>query len=321
MSHALRRVQAKQSVVTFSSDTRPIISRGPSLIARCLFLVILSVALMVADHRYNYLNGVRQLMSTLEYPLQWLVDMPSRVTHWVYDSFADRERLQAENEKLTTALRDADVKLETLAALTAENRRLHDLSDAVSSIGDKRLIARIMHVDLDPLRHRVVLNKGKVDGVFKGQPILDTHGIFGQVTQVGRYSSEAVMITDPEHAIPVRVNRSGLRTIAEGSGNTDKLNLPFLTGDADIKVGDLLIASGLGGVFPPGYPVAEITRITHSPSDTFATVEAKPLALLDRDYEVMLVWYQPPALENFAVPETKDKKHPGVHPVKSDKKS
>lgn len=254
---------------------------------------------MVADHRYHYLNGVRQVMSTLEYPLQWLVDMPSRLTHWVYDSFADRERLQTENEKLASALRDADIKLETLAALTEENRRLHDMSEAVSTIGDKRLIARIMHVDLDPLRHRVVLNKGQMDGVFKGQAVLDTHGIFGQITQVGRYTSEAIMITDPEHAIPVRVNRTGLRSIAEGTGSTDNLNLPFLTGDADIKVGDLLISSGLGGVFPPGYPVAQVTRIDRSPSDTFSTVKAKPLALLDRDYEVMLIWYQPPALENF----------------------
>ena len=254
---------------------------------------------MVADHRYHYLNGVRQVMSTLEYPLQWRVDMPSRLTHWVSDSFADRERLQIENANLTTSLRDADIKLETLAALAEENRRLHDMNEAVSTIGDKRLIARIMHVDLDPLRHRVVLNKGQVDGVFKGQAVLDTHGIFGQITQVGRYTSEAIMITDPEHAIPVRVNRTGLRTIAEGTGSTDNLNLPFLTGDADIKAGDLLISSGLGGVFPPGYPVAQVTRIDRSPSDTFSTVAAKPLALLDRDYEVMLIWYQPPALENF----------------------
>ncbi|HVY24244.1 MAG TPA: rod shape-determining protein MreC [Steroidobacteraceae bacterium] len=296
-------------MVTFSSDTRPIISRGPSLIARCVFLVIISIALMVADHRYHYLNGVRQVMSTLEYPLQWLVDMPSRVTHWFYDSFADRERLRAENQKLTDALRDANIKLETLAALTEENHRLHDMSDAVSTIGDKRLIARIMHVDMDPLRHRVVLNKGQVDGVFKGQAILDTHGIFGQITQVGRYTSEAIMITDPEHAIPVRVNRTGLRTIAEGTGSTDKLNLPFLTGDADIKPGDLLIASGLGGVFPPGYPVATVTRIDRNPSDTFATVEARPMALLDRDYEVMLIWYQPPALEKFADPNKKPATH------------
>lgn len=257
---------------------------------------------MVADHRYHYMNGVKQALSTVVYPVQWLVDMPARVTHWLGDSLADRNHLRTENESLTVALRDADIKLQTLAALTEENRRLRELNEAVSNVADKHLIARIMRVDLDPLRHRVLLNKGEVDGVFKGQAVLDTHGIFGQITQVGRYTCEAIMISDPEHAIPVRVNRSGLRTIAEGTGSTGKLNLPFLTSEADIKVGDLLIASGLGGIFPQGYPVAEITRVERSPAETFATVEAKPLARLDYDNEVMLIWYQSPATESLTTP-------------------
>ena len=292
-------------MATFGSDIRPIIGRGPSLIARSLFLGAISITLMIMDHRYHYLNGVHQAMSTLVYPIQWIADAPSRVTHWARDSLTDRDRLRTENETLTAALRDANLNLQTMAALTEENRRLRDLNDAVNNVTDKRTIARILRVDMDPLRHRVLLNKGQVDGVFKGQAILDTRGIFGQITQVGRYSSEAIMISDPEHAIPVRVNRSGLRTIAEGTGNTDKLNLPFLTGEADIKVGDLLIASGLGGIFPQGYPVAEITRINRKPSETFATVEAKPLAMLDSDYEVMLIWYQPPETENLSDPNKK----------------
>jgi rod shape-determining protein MreC len=257
---------------------------------------------MVADHRYHYINGVKQALSTVVYPVQWLVDMPSRVTHWVIDGFVDRNRLRAENELLTAELRDAHLKLQTLDSLTEENRRLRELNDAVKNVTDKHLLARIMRVDLDPLRHRVLLNKGQVDGVYKGQAVLDTRGIFGQVTEVGRYTSEAIMITDPEHAIPVRVNRSGLRTIAEGTGSTSKLNLPFMTGEADIKVGDVLIASGLGGIFPPGYPVAEITRVESSPAETFATVEAKPLARLEYDNEVMLIWYQPPATESLTSP-------------------
>ena len=284
-------------MASFSSDIRPIIGRGPSLIARSLFLAAISIALMVMDHRYNYLVTVHQTMSTLVYPIEWLVDAPARFSHWMVDSIADRDRLRTENTALSTALRDANLNLQTMAALTEENHRLRELNDAVSKVGEKHLIARIMRVDLDPLRHRVLLNKGQSDGVFKGQAILDTHGVFGQITQVGRFSSEAIMISDPEHAIPVRVNRSGLRTIAEGSGSTDKLILPFLTSEADIKVGDLLIASGLGGIFPAGYPVAAITRIERNPSETFATVEAKPLAMLDRDYEVMLIWYKAPETE------------------------
>ncbi len=292
-------------MTSFSSDIRPIIGRGPSLIARALFLAAISIALMVADHRYQYLDSVHQGMSVFVYPVQWVADLPSRITHWIYDTFEDRERLRTENEALTAALRDANLNLQTLAALNEENRRLREVNEAVANVTDKHMIARIMRVDLDPLRHRVLLNRGQVDGVYKGQAVLDTHGIFGQITQVGRYSSEAIMISDPEHAIPVRINRSGLRTIAEGTGSTDKLNLPFLTSEADIKVGDLLIASGLGGIFPAGYPVAEISRIERSPSETFAMVEAKPLALLDRDYEVMLIWYQPAEMETFTDPNRK----------------
>lgn len=257
---------------------------------------------MVADQRYNYLQQVRSAMSAGVYPLQWLVDAPFRASRWMNESVSDREQLRVENTRLKQELRDAQVGLQKLAALTQENQRLRELGDAADDVAKKRLVAQIMQVDLDPLRHRVLLNKGQSDGVFKGQPILDAHGIFGQITQVGRYTSEAILVSDPEHAIPVRVNRSGLRTIAEGTGNLNKLNLPFLTGEADIKVGDLLIASGLGGVFPAGYPVGTITRVERNPAETFAKVEAQPMAKLDSDYEVVLLWYQPPAIEPAIAP-------------------
>ncbi len=293
---------SKTPLASFGSDTRPIIGRGPSLVARSLFLIALSVAIMVADQRYDYLRQIRSTLSAGVYPLQWLVDAPFRATRWMNESVADREQLRAENTQLSTQLRNAQVDLQKLAALIEENRRLRELGDAADEVAKKRLVAQIMRVDLDPLRHRMLLNKGQADGVFKGQPILDAHGVFGQVTQVGRYTSEAILISDPEHAIPVRVNRSGLRTIAEGTGNLNKLNLPFLTGEADIKVGDLLIASGLGGVFPAGYPVGTITRVERDPAQTFAKVEAKPMAKLDSDYEVVLIWYQPPAIEPAITP-------------------
>jgi rod shape-determining protein MreC len=284
-------------VASFGSDSRPIIGRGPSLVARSLLLVLLSVGLMVADQRYDYLQKVRSAMSAGVYPLQWLVDAPFRASRWMNESVADREQLRTENTRLGVALREAQVSLQKFEALTQENQRLRELGDAADDFSSKRLVAQIMRVDLDPLRHRVLLNKGQREGVFKGQSILDAHGVFGQITQVGRYTSEAILISDPEHAIPVRVNRNGLRTIAEGTGNLNKLNLPFLTGEADVKVGDLLIASGLGGVFPAGYPVGTITLVERSPAETFAKVEAKPIAKLDSDYEVVLIWYNPPAIE------------------------
>lgn len=298
-------------MASFGSDSRPIIGRGPSLVARSLLLVSLSVGLMVADQRYYYLQQIRSGMSAGVYPLQWLVDAPFRASRWMNESVADREQLRVENTRLSQELREAQVSLQKLAALIQENQRLRELGDAADDVSSKRLVAQIMRVDLDPLRHRVLLNKGQREGVFKGQPILDAHGVFGQITQVGRYTSEAILISDPEHAIPVRVNRSGLRTIAEGTGNLNKLNLPFLTGEADVKVGDLLIASGLGGVFPAGYPVGTITRVERDPAQTFAKVEAKPMAKLDSDYEVVLIWYKPPAIEPAIAPAA----GPGAAPV------
>jgi rod shape-determining protein MreC len=239
-----------------------------------------------------------------------LVDAPFRTGHWLTEIFADRGTLRVDNARLKTELRDAKLDLQTMAALREENQRLRALGEAASAVTGKRMIAEIMHVDLDPLRHRVLLNKGQQNGVFKGQPVLDADGVVGQITRVGRFTAEAILISDPEHAIPVRVNRTGRRTIAQGTGNLKKLTLPFLTGEEDIKVGDLLITSGLGGVFPAGYPLGTISKVERNPAETFATVEAKPLAKLDSDYEVVLLWYQPPSIEAplSDAPATQDKK-------------
>jgi rod shape-determining protein MreC len=156
---------------------------------------------------------------------------------------------------------------------------------------DKVLVASILNVDLDPFRHRVLLDKGAVDGVFRGQAVLDGEGIFGQVTKVNAATAEVILISDAEHAIPVQSNRSGVRTIAVGTGDINKLSLPFVTVESDLKEGDLLISTGMGGVFPPGYPVAKVTRVKRAGS-TFATVDARPTAGLDRARDVLLVWFK-----------------------------
>lgn len=279
-------------MATLSSDTRPIIGRGPSLAARFLLLAGVSIGLMVADHRQKYLERVHAAVSAAAYPLQWLVDAPFRSADWMQEALADRNRLRRENAKFAEELRDASIRLQRFDSMIEENRRLRELREASNAVAERKLIAEILRVDADPQRHLVLLNKGSRDGIFRGQAVIDAHGIFGQITQVGPYSAQALLITDAEHAIPLRVNRNGLRTIAEGTGNLHKLNLPFLTGDADIKTGDLLVSSGLGGIFPAGYPVARVTRVERSPADTFATVEAEPLAQLDRAHEVMLIWFQ-----------------------------
>jgi rod shape-determining protein MreC len=281
-------------VVELSHDSRPIIGRGPPLGATFLTLAVASIALMVADKRYDQLAQVREWLSSAVYPVQVAVDLPFRAWDWVTGSFADRSRLRQENLELTARVRLANLQLQRFAALEDENRRLRDMRENSAGVAERVLVAAILNVDLDPFRHRVLLDKGAADGVFKGQAVLDAEGIFGQVTQVHARTSEVILISDAEHAIPVQSNRSGLRTIAVGTGDSDRLSLPFVTVESDLKVGDLLISTGIGGVFPRGYPVAEVTRVERSPAATFAVVDARPTARLERNREVLLVWFDPP---------------------------
>ena len=167
-------------------------------------------------------------------------------------------------------------------------------------LGKRVLIAEILAVDLDPYRQRFNLNRGLADGVFVGQPLLDANGIVGQVVEVGPLTAEAVLITDADHAVPVSVNRNGLRTIAVGTGDSNRLRLPYLTNSADIQVGDLLVSSGLGGVFPSGYPVGKVIEVRIRPGQSFSEVMAEPISALDRDQEVLLVWA---GEQDAAIPE------------------
>jgi rod shape-determining protein MreC len=282
-------------LVELTHDTRPIIGRGPPLGATFLTLAIAAIALMVADQRYDQLTRVRAWLSAAVYPVQVAVDLPFRAWDWVSGSFADRSRLRQENLELTARLRLSNLQLQRFAALEDENRRLRDMRENSAGVAERVLVASILNVDLDPYRHRVLLDKGAADGVFKGQAVLDADGIFGQVAQVHARTAEVILISDAEHAIPVQSNRSGLRTIAVGTGDSKRLSLPFVTVEADLKQGDLLLSTGMGGVFPPGYPIAEVTQVVRNASTTFALVDARPTARLDRDREVLLVWFDPPA--------------------------
>lgn len=291
-------------MVTLSSDSRPIIGRGPPLGARLFFLSVLSIALMVADHRNLYMDSARQWMGLLTQPFYAVVQAPAQAWNWLTGSFADRGTLQRDNKKLNEELRVARVKLLRFDSLVEENTRLRAIREASQGIGQRTLIAEIVKVDVDPLRHRVRINKGSLDGVFKDQPVLDAFGIVGQVTRVDRYGAEVILISDAAHAIPVQINRNGIRSIAVGLGDVRKLSLPYLTVESDNKVGDLLVSSGLDGIFPAGYPVATISSVKRDPAETFAVVEAKPLAQLDRIREVLLLWHdQPAAIQPAAATE------------------
>jgi len=261
--------------------------------ARFLLLAIVCVALMMLDRREQHLDRVRQALSVVVYPVRVLVDLPFRTWKSVRDSFAEREALIAENDQFKRERLETEFRLQRLDALEMENTRLRELLDSTARVGSRALVAEILAVDLDPYRQRFDLNRGLVDGVFVGQALIDAQGVVGQVVRVGPLTSEAVLITDADHAVPVSVNRNGLRTIAVGTGDSGRLRLPYLTNNADILVGDLLISSGLGGVFPAGHPVGRVLDVRLRPGQSFAEVIAEPASLLDRDREVLLVWNSP----------------------------
>ncbi len=252
---------------------------------------------MMLDHRSNYLDTVRQWLGAAASPVYAVVQTPGQAWDWLTGSFADRDRLRTENGELSEQLSEARVKLLQFDSLREENVRLRAVREASAGVGGRTMIAEIMRVDVDPFRHRVRINKGADDGVFKNQPVLDAFGIVGRVVQVDRYTSTLILISDAEHAIPVQVNRNGIRSIAVGAGDLSKLSLPYMTVESDVKADDLLVSSGLDGIFPAGYPVARVSKVERNPADTFALVEAKPLAQLDRDREVLLLWDDTPPVE------------------------
>lgn len=245
---------------------------------------------MIVDHRYHHLETLRSWLSVATYPLHLLADLPASGTRWLSAMFATRSDLQRENDQL----REQNLKLlarqQKLEAIQAENARLRDLLDSSFKVSDRVLVAELSSVDLDPYRQQVVIDKGSLSGVFEGQPVLDAEAVMGQVVHVTPYTATVLLVTDASHAMPVQVLRNGLRTIAVGTGRINQLDLPYLPNDSDIQEDDLLVTSGLGGKFPPGYPVARVAKVLRPPDLPFAEVLAEPLAHLDRTREVMLVW-------------------------------
>ena len=255
-----------------------------------MVLAAVSATTMILDHRETeYLNRVRQAASVIVYPLQVGVDRPFSAWRRAMESLASRDELLEENARLKNELRDHDVRLQRMDTLEAENDRLRAMLDSSQRVADRMLVAEILSVDPDPYRQRFTINRGVLNGVYAGQALLDADGVVGQIDIVDALTSQAVLISDANHGLPVAVNRTGLRTIALGTGETGLLSLPYLTNSADVREGDLLVTSGLGGVFPPGYPVGRVSVVQRRPGQSFAHVLAQPSAGLDRGREVLLV--------------------------------
>jgi rod shape-determining protein MreC len=282
-------------VASRGNNTNP--ARIPALGIRVIALIIVSILVMYFDHRENHLDGIRRAIGAAVYPVRIVVDAPIRFWNWLGDSTTSRNELELELGRLKAERLLTNARLQRLTALEAENTRLRALLEARNRVRDEVRVAEIIANDANAYEHNLVIGIGSRDGVYDGQAIVDADGVVGQVIRTGVMTAQAILISDPDHAVPVVVNRNGLRTIAFGTGEFDRLELPFLPNNADIRAGDLLVTSGLGGGFPAGYPVAVVDFVTRMPQEPFADVTATPAAALDQIREVMLIWSQPAPVE------------------------
>lgn len=257
---------------------------------RLLVLVVLSIALMVVDARFAVLKPVRSQMGLVLMESYLITDLPQRLWQGVAGQFGSRTELIAENEKLKTEGLLLQGRLQKLAALTEQNVRLRELLNSSALVNEKVEVAELIGVDPNPFTHRILINKGERDGVFLGQPVLDARGLMGQVVELMPYTARVLLLTDTTHSIPVQINRNGLRAIASGTGNPERLELRHVADTADVKEGDLLVSSGMGQRFPAGYPVATVNEVIHDSGQPFAIVRAIPTAALNRSRYMLLVF-------------------------------
>ena len=248
---------------------------------------------MSVDHRANHLESARGLLSTVLYPLQLAIHLPIRSGEWLSEQLSTRRTILAENTRLREERLRTRTRLEKLNALEAENRRLRNLLGSSEKVSERVLVAELISVDMDPFSRRIVLNKGARDGVSPGQALIGSNGVMGQIIHVGPFTSNALLITDPSHALPVQVHRNGLRAVALGTGPLNLLKLSYVPNSADVQLNDRIVTSGLGSRFLSGYPVGKVVKVRRNQGQPFAEVYVEPSAMLERTREVLLVRSDP----------------------------
>jgi rod shape-determining protein MreC len=245
---------------------------------------------MFVDHYQKHLQGLRATIGTLVTPIIYLADIPQEFFSWSGESLVTRSQLRQENQRLVGESNILKAQLQKYISLQAENARLRNLLGTENETLERRLLAQIIQIDNDPYALEFMINRGSLNDVYLGQTVIDANGVVGQVISVYASTARVLMISDASHAIPVRVTRNNIRSIAAGSGRINQLLLKNVTDTTDIKVGDILISSGLGQKFPIGYPVATVTKVEHDPGKAYAIIFAKPAARLEQLDSVLLVW-------------------------------
>ncbi|XAW89767.1 rod shape-determining protein MreC [Vibrio sp. CDRSL-10 TSBA] len=269
---------------------KPIFGRGPSLQLRLFFAVIISASLMLADSRLGTFTHVRFLLNSLVAPIQYAADLPRSMFDGFYERFNTRQQLMESNRTLKQDVLTLKSDLILLDQYREENQRLRKLLGSTFVRDEKKVVTEVMAVDTSPYRHQVVIDKGRVDGVYEGQPVINEKGIVGQVTFVAAHNSRVLLLIDPNNAIPVQNIRNDIRVIASGNGQSDEIQLEHIATSTDIEVGDMLVTSGLGGVYPEGYPVAYVSQVDKDTRREFAAIKATPVVDFDRLRYLLLIW-------------------------------
>lgn len=265
---------------------------GPGPFARLFVFALLSCLLIVGDTRFKYFPQLRQAIGVVIFPLQKIAYIPASIFDQVEEFIASFNLLE-ENIKLRDLYLENREQLLKLASLEAENIHLRNLLGAVQQIETKTrtkaVLAEILYTPRDPFNHKITLNKGSQNHIQLGQAVIDDKGIVGQITQLYPWSSEVTLLTDRDHSVPVQVVRNSLRSVVSGTGKNDQLELRYLSVNTDIQQGDQLVTSGIGGVYPPGIPVAIVLRIERDPTGDFAQIISKPVAGVDRNRQVLIL--------------------------------
>lgn len=274
----------------------PFFNRGPAPLVRLTFFVSLAILLMVLDARFRYAENVRQVVALAAYPIQRVAMAPLDLFHGVANYFSSTTALREENTALRTKQLRAAQELLQLEALSEENKQLRRLLQAQERLPRKSVFAEILYTARDPFSRKVVIDKGSQHGILAGQPVIDDVGVIGQVTRVYLLMSEVTLLSDKDQAIPLQVQRNGLRAVAYGGGEGGMLDLRFMAANADISNGDVLVTSGIDGTYPPGLPVATVARIERDAAYAFARISLAPTAGVDRYRQVLVLAYEFKAL-------------------------
>lgn len=283
-----------------SADPPPFFHRGPSPLARLAFVSVLSIALMFADTRFRYLEGIRQAATVVLYPAQRAVQLPGEALSWVGAYFASKRALEDENAALKRGLVDQSHVAQDAKRLSEENASLRALLELAKRYGGSATAVEVLYTGRDPFTQKVFVNRGTDAGIQAGYAVIDEMGVVGQVTRVFPAMAEVTLVTDKDHAVPVRVERSGVRSVVFGAGAGRSPELRFMAPNADIRPGDRLLTSGIDGTYPAGLAVAKVDVVDRETGQMFAKITVRPLAGSDRSAYLLVLGQavaQPPRPE------------------------